>query len=190
MKKLTAFAVAAVTVAATAPVAKASFHLWLIDEIFSNPSGSIQFVEFSNAFDFEDFMSITSLKSNANTYPFPSNLPSSSTANKRFLVGTSGFAALPGAPTPDYIFPSNFFSITNDSLFLIGGAQPALTFTAGQLPTDGLQSLHWDGSTLSTGLNSPTNFAGVSGSVVAIPEPAGLPLLALGALALCRRVRR
>jgi hypothetical protein len=68
--------------------------------------------------------------------------------------------------------------------------KPHLTFTAGQLPTDGRTALFFNGTSLSTGAASVTNFAGVSGTV-AVPEPATLASLALGAgLLLCRRTNR
>jgi hypothetical protein len=187
--KCYAVAAAALAFAALAPAAHASFHEWLPDEAFSDSTGNIQFLEFFDLDDFEQFLTSTSLQSNANTYDFSTNLPSSSTSNKHFLVGTAGFAALPGAPAPDYVIAANFFSTSADSLFLQFTVQPPLTFTAGQLPTDGTHSLFFDGSSLTTGINSPTNFAGTTGSVSAVPEPGSLGILglAVGGMLLRRR---
>jgi len=164
----------------------ASFHFWLPDEAFSNASGTIQFLEFSEPFDGEQFLTLTSLHSNANTFPFSSDLPSSFTAGKYFLVGTAAFAALPGAPAPDYIIPANFFSTTADNLFLDGSVRSPLTFSAGLLPTDGIHSLSFDGNSLSTSINSPTNFAGATTS---IPEPSTGLLVLTGLLGLAARRR-
>jgi hypothetical protein len=166
----------------------ASFHRWLPEEAFSNASGSVQFIEFSDAFAGEEFLTETSLQSNANNFIFGANLPSSSTNGRNFLVGTAAFAALPGAPAPDYTIPSNFFSTTADSLFLNGTIQPHLTFTAGQLPTDGIHSLFFNGASLSTGLDSPTNFSGVSGNVT-VPEPASVSLVGIVVVGLMMRRR-
>jgi hypothetical protein len=90
-------------------------------------------------------------------------------------------AALPGAPTLDYIIPANFFSTTADSLFLNGSFQPPLAFSAGSLPTDGIYSPSFDGNSLSTSINSPTNFAGATTS---IPEPSTVLLVLTGLLGL------
>ena len=185
--------IAAAAILAAVGSARATFHEWLPEEIFSNASGTVQYIEFSNTFDLENLLSSTSITAatTGNTYHFPTNLASSSTSGHKLLVATPGYAALPGVPTPDYVLPSNnFFSITGDSVHLIGTAQPFLTFTSGQLPTDGHTALFFNGTTLSTGLSSPTNFAGVSGTV-AVPETTTLALLVgSGGLLLCRRSRR
>jgi hypothetical protein len=69
-------------------------------------------------------------------------------------MGTEGFWNLPGAPEPDYIIPDNFFSVTGDTLSFID--LNSLTFGPGDLPLDGLHSLHFD---LSVEVNSPTAFS-------------------------------
>jgi len=187
MKTPLAALIACVAFSAVPAPAFASFHEWLPDEAFSNASGTIQFLEFSDLFDGEQFLTLTSLHSNANTFLFSSDLPSSVTAGKHFLVGTAAFAALPGVPAPDYILPANFFSTTADSLFLNGSFQSPLTFSAGSLPTDGIYSLSFDGNSLSTSINSPTNFAGATTS---IPEPSTALLVLTGLLGLAARRRR
>ena len=63
-----------------------SFHLWDIDEVFSSPDGTIQFIELKNASNFEAFLSGKSFTTTANTFTFPSNLPSQFTANTTFLL--------------------------------------------------------------------------------------------------------
>jgi hypothetical protein len=167
----------------SASLAQAAFHLWQISEVYSNASGSVQFVELFTDQSSQQFVNATSFSSNANTYSFPAQLPSDS-ANKHFLIATPGYAALAGVPAPDFILPANnFFSTTADTLTLNGATFPSLTFTAGQLPTDGVNSIDraYLGSAtpppaFTTGPNSPTNFAGTTGSV---PEPSAFVLAAL-----------
>jgi serralysin len=173
---------------------EAAFHLWQISEVYSNASGSVQFVELFTDQSSQQFVNLTSFKSNANTYSFPAQLPADS-ANKHFLIATPGYAALPGVPAPDFILPTNnFFSTTADTLTLNGAQFPSLTFTSGQLPTDGVHSL--DRAYLgpftappapTVDVNSPTNFSGVTGTV---PEPSAIVLAALSVGILWKSRRR
>ena len=80
---------------------EADAHNWLISEIFSSADGTVQFVEFTNDSDDEQFMNGEDLQNAAGqTFNFTVDLPSSLTANRRMLVGTAAYAALPGAPPP------------------------------------------------------------------------------------------
>ena len=174
--------------------ARATFHLWQIDEVYSSADGTVQFIEFENNSDFENFLTNSSgLTSNANNYTFTTNLSSTSTTNKHFLVGTVGYASIAGVPAPDYTVPNQFFSAAGDTLTLVGSLSGTITFTGAQLPTDGLNSLNrlYNGSTNSgftSALNSPTNFAGNTGSV---PEPTGIALvISAGAILFINRRRR
>jgi hypothetical protein len=171
--------------------AQASFHTWRIAELYSDATGVVQFVELheaSNA-DFQDRFAgilLTSQQgSTTRTYTFPTNLPSSSTSNKRLLIATPAFAAL-GIVTPDYVVSAPF-------LFVGGGmldfaSVDSVTYSA--LPTDGVRSLDRSGSAV---INSPTNFSGQTGSIAAPSAPpqiiptlnwAGLLLLASALFAL------
>src|SRR5262245_34915267 len=133
-------------------------HKWDIVEIFSTADGSVQFIEWSNTDNDEEHLSLESVSSNAHTFNFPNNLPSPNTANRRFLMGTAAFAALPGAPAPDYIIPAGFFNPSGDTLDYSGGDN----VTFGVLPSNGLSSINRAGASQA---NSPMNFAGVSGSI-------------------------
>ena len=80
---------------------------------------------------------------------------------KNLLLATPAFAALTGAPTPDYTIPSGFFSVAGDTIdYWIYDSQ---MFLAGMLPTDGIGSLNYPGAT--QGANSPTNYAGDTASL-------------------------
>jgi serralysin len=170
----------------SAAQAQASFHLWTINEVYTNSDGTVQFIEMINgATSGENFVSFTSIASDLNNFDFPTDLVGN-TANKTFLIATPGFAALPGGVTPDYTVPVNFFSVAGDSIDY-GGGLDTFTFSGAQLPHDGILSLKRN---LTTGTNSPKNFAGQQGSI-SLPEPATLMLAALaGSLLLMYRARR
>ncbi len=160
--------IAALGVGLLALQAEASFHTWAVQEIYSNADGTIQFIEMKETFgaNFEHLFAGHSLTSNAHNFVFPTNLPSSTTANKTFILATAGFAALPGAVTPDYIIPNQFVGLNGDTLTLVGSiAGPQ---NIGPLPVTGLLSLDVNGTTAA---NSPTNFAGQAGSIDLSDKP-------------------
>ncbi len=144
--------------------AAAFFHNYRINELYSNADGSIQFIELTNGpvngemFSEGVTMSVTAQGGSAShTFTFPSNLPSSVTANTSVLLATQGFANL-GIVTPDFIVPAGF-------LFTGGGTVNLGTFdivTYSALPTNGILSMNRDGT---TAVNSPRNFAGKTGTV-------------------------
>jgi len=160
--KLLALSLVILTTVPLSNSAYASFHLYRINELYSNADGSIQFIELTVG-DFSgesawagQRISVTQ-GGTTHSFTFPSNLPSAATGNTSVLVATQGFADL-GILTPNFIVPSGF-------LFVGGGTVnfadvDSLTYSA--LPTGGNLSLNRDGS---TGVNSPRNFAGVSGSI-------------------------
>ncbi len=187
----------AVVLGVSAP-AWAGSHLWRVNELFSNADGTVQFIELHNPTDAanEVILSGKWVKSvvNETFLLFPANLPAGSTAQKYLLLGTKAFAALPGAPTPDYIMDPNFFALDADEIQYWQYAGAEMEFASGELPLDGLNSLDRSGATLP---NSPTNFAGdvgavdASGVVPTVSEwglliMAGL-LVTVGALIVARR---
>ena len=160
--------------------ASASFHLWEFVEAFSSADGSIQFMELLNDnFNNQQFAKTNNaeIDSNANTFFLDSDLPSSTTANKTFLVGTTGYDTLAqtdvNVPLPDYIVADKFFSTGGDTLILkqFLGTQTldTIVFTSGDLPTDGTNSLNHafgdNTNTFFSATNSPKNFAGDTGTV-------------------------
>jgi hypothetical protein len=156
-----------------AGAASASFHLWQIHELYSNADGTIQFVEFevgnANGEQFLTGHMLVNLSgADRTTYTFATDLPSGATANHSFLVATQGFANL-GIVAPDYIIPNGFLTIGGGTLqYGASGSGPYATgpvdsVTYGPLPTDGVNSIDSGGVPHT---NSPTNFAGATGSVM------------------------
>ncbi len=172
-------AIAVASPALFAASAHAGAHTWRVSELFSNASGTIQFVELKECCGgaFETFVAGYDVRSVAtgNVVTIPANLVGS-TANKHLLFGTAAFAALPGAPAVNYTIPAGFFSTAGDTIQY--GLNPpaqtndAFTFGAGALPTNGKGSItvtNFVTHTFTTGPNTPTNFAGGSGNVDACP---------------------
>jgi hypothetical protein len=151
-------------------------HLWVVNEIFSSPDGTVQFIELKECCGspMEHAIGGKDVYSNTSNYTFPANInPLASTANRHILLATAAFAALPGAPTPDHIIQESFFSLDADVIRWHIYPAATLTFGPGYLPLDGVTSLNQD---LSTGPNSPTNFFNQSGHVqVAVGPPAPVP---------------
>jgi hypothetical protein len=153
-----------------APAAFAEFHLFQIEQLFSNADGSVQFVvmhEFTgtngeNVWANNPFVSMHAGTPNK-TLVFPSNLPGPGTANKRVLIATQGFAAL-GLVTPDYTVPNGFLPINGGTVNYAG--VDSVTFPS--LPTDGVTAINRNGTMVQ---NLATNFAGQSASVTAAPPP-------------------
>ena len=191
-----AAAVALVFCGLTANFASAAVHTWRVDEIYSNASGSVQFIEMKTNTNGETVFVATGAKlisrSPADvvqgTFNFNHDL-AGLTANKTILIGTSNLTSLAGV-TPDFVIPAGFL--------LTGGGE--LEFFAnsfgGTLDIDIFPALpggilSYSPNTLLTADNTPKNFAGVTGHVV--PEPSTLAialggLIALGVMG--RRFRR
>lgn len=178
-------AAVAIALGGWAGTAPASFHTFQINELYSSPDGLVQFVELHEAFGFdgEQFLTahtLTSTQATTRTYTFPNDLPNGLTAGKYVLIATPGFAAL-GIVTPDYIVPAPFLFPGGGTLNYAG--VDIVTYPA--LPADGLTSLNRLGA---TSMNSPTNFAGQTGSIgpPAPPPPviAGVPTLGAPGLAI------
>jgi hypothetical protein len=167
---------AAAGVCAAATNVHAAFHLWQIKEVFTSADGSAQFVEFFTSSPNEPFLNghnlIITSDGAAKEFVFDHNL-SGSTANKHFLVATTGFGSLPGGVTPDYTLATGSFFNPNAAniSFDFAHRTDLLEITGSQLPKDGQTSLvdtnvtPGGGDNLVTAVNSPTNFAGAMGSV-------------------------
>jgi hypothetical protein len=151
--------------------ARAGSHLWRISEVFSNADGSIQFIELKCDVSGENFISGKQVTSNGHVFTIPAHI-GGDTADAKLLFATSAFAALPGAPTPDYTIVANFFSVNGDTLrYAPANNYDAFTFGPGALPTDmhrSIQLTSWNSppdDTFITAANNPTNYDGESATV-------------------------
>src|SRR5688500_4997211 len=76
------------------PRAEANFHLWTIDEIYSNADGSVQYIELVTAANGQHVLAGHSITASSigpmRTFTFPANSPTGTT-NKRLLLATPGF---------------------------------------------------------------------------------------------------
>ncbi len=166
---------------AITPAASANFHLFDIQEIYSNADGSVQFVELFTTIGGQQFLG-------GHTFSFDisgvaqssinlTNLGSDS-ANKTVLIGTSNLGTLYGV-TPDFIIPANFFikAPANNTVNFASGID---VVNLASLPLNGVQSLNGViGTTTPTTTTvnaqaTPKNFAG---QTFTIPEPSTLGLL-------------
>lgn len=163
------------------PVA-ATVHLFHIEELYSTPSGTLQFIELDTDFNNQNLfktggnnsrlVSKTAGNEVHATYSFPNDLPSTATEGHSVLVGTSNVLAI-GGVTPDFIIPADFLLLEGGILEFtsdVFGTFNTVFYPA--LPT-GKNS--YDAQDNSTGLNTPKNFAGVVGQV---PEPSSIVLAA------------
>jgi Ca2+-binding RTX toxin-like protein len=137
-----------------------SFHLWQINEVFSNADGTLQYIELRVASNGENFLQGNDISVNqggtTHTLSFDHNLSSSATANKKFLIATQAFATASGI-TPDYIIDPGFLFLNGGTINFAG----VDGFTYSSLPSDGETALYDTGA---TNLATPMNFAGVGAS--------------------------
>ncbi|GEM_PF-1895539 len=153
--------------------AMAGSHLWKINELFTNASGTVQFIELKESLGStgENGLAGKTMTDQANgsLYTFPANVVGN-TANRHILLATAAFAALPGAPTPDHIISSNFFAINGDTIHWAPAFNyDNFTYGSGVLPTNGVNCLQMTNfithTFVTSGANTPTNYAGQTGSV-------------------------
>ena len=152
-----------------APGARAGSHTWDVWEVFSNADGTVQFIELREANGTPGEIGLAGhdiIVGPTNTVYTLLNNVAPPTTNKSYLIATAAFAALPGAPTPNETIPANFIKTAVDTSVRYDPWDTG-TWPVGTLPTNGLSSLQRTGPGMPfvSGLNSPTNYAGVTGSV-------------------------
>jgi hypothetical protein len=155
-------------VVGSATAAHAGAHSWRVSEVFSNADGSIWFVElweYNGGMSEPGIAGANIVSINTTNFIDIANNVAGNTANRFVLFGNSAFAALPGAPPLNQEVPGNaFFSFAAGERlrYTFSGMSFDLVLPAGGLPTDGINSFQ-----LGVGVapNTPTNYAGTSGSV-------------------------
>jgi hypothetical protein len=169
-KQSLVFALSASMILGSASTALCAGHTWYVNEIFSNSDGTIQFIEIKESLggNFETGTAGHAVTSSTKSFTITANSPAP-TGFHHILLATPAFVGLPGAPTPDYIIPAGsvpFFNKNGDVITYVSNC--SFTLGAGVLPTDGVNSLtvttHHAHAT-SIGVNSPTNYAGQTGSI-------------------------
>ena len=189
MRAITRSALLFTAIALAPTPARGSFHDWRIKEIFTNSDGTVQFIEFFTGSANQEFLNTRNLTASSDggapvIFNFTSNLvvpAGQTTANKHFLLATTLFDTLPNSPTPNFTpLPNSFFSPTATSIvFSFAGGQDTATVAGSLIPKDGVNSItdsilaqFGDTDSYTSGLNTPTNFAGTSGQVNDAPSPA------------------
>ncbi|TMH64424.1 MAG: hypothetical protein E6H48_17225 [Betaproteobacteria bacterium] len=159
---------AVATAALSITPAQAAFHLFRIDQIYSNADGSVQYVVIREATgtNGENFWAGNSLRTTnvagiSKNSPFPSNLPSSSTASRSVLIATPGFAAL-NLVTPDFTIPARFIPTDGGTLDYASGTDH---ISLPPLPTDGATAIDRNGTPVA---GAPKNFANATGTMTAM----------------------
>jgi hypothetical protein len=169
--------VASLVLLLAASPARATFHLWHVNEVFSTADGEVQFIEFFTSSSLQNFLNTHQFQVRAgmsivDTYTFDKDLPIENTQDRFFVVGTPDFEAAAGIE-PDFVMDADFFDpLLLDGVVLVGGDPGTeLLFQVGSVPIDGVSSFHRDaGAGPGSGPNTPTNFAGDEGSID-LPEP-------------------
>jgi hypothetical protein len=194
-KRLARSSAIAIAVLCAAAPAFAASHLWRFNEFYSSPDRKVQFIEMQEigGSDIETNISehwyATNGYNQSHSQLLGRDLPFG-TAHKKFLVGTVSYAALEGVPEPDYILPDGFLNPDGDTV--VWWFYQTITIPPGVMPSDGYNSItvvNPNTPTYSVGPNSPTNFAGETGSIPASvipsvsPGSGALAALALGAAA-------
>ena len=169
-----------------ANAALADFHTFKIEEVYSNKSGTVQYIvmhesQGANGENLWAGHTLTVTHAGATkTFMFSNNLPGSATAGSRVLIATQGFAVKAlvspsygeppppdsspptptpaGVVTPDYLIPNGFLATDGGVINYAGVDQMPYA----SLPTDGVNALYRSG-TISP--NLATDFVGRSASV-------------------------
>ena len=147
-----------------------------ITEAFSNADGTVQFVQLREVAGQNGqqglagkTLTVTRNGATFSVYTFPSDLPSTSTANRAVLIATAGYNEVPGnypeykQLKPDYVVPNEFLPAEGATINFAGVDE----WTYGPLPRDGFSAVFRSGNAIRD--NSAQNFGGVSLSLPVVP---------------------
>lgn len=129
--------------------ALAAFHLFRIDQVYSNADGSVQYVVMREVTGTNgenlwagQMLTATDRFGAMKQISFPTHLSSSATASRSVLIATEGFAAA-GGVTPDYTIPVRFLPTDGGTLDYASGTD---RITLPALPTDGVTAINRNGA--------------------------------------------
>lgn len=147
----------------------AGAHTWDVNEVFSDATGTVQFIELREAGGGAGEVNVNGRPVTSTnpmrTFIIPAPALTPPTSFKTLLLATPAFVGLPGAPTPDYVFPAGsvpFINIVGAANTVAYSPYDSWSYGAGLLPLDGVHSLV---RSLATPCNTPTNYAGQSGTI-------------------------
>ena len=148
-------------------VALAAGHAFRIDQVFSNADGSVQYVLLRetaglNGQDGFKGQTLTATQgTRSNTFTFPTDLPSPTTARRAVLIATAGYVAKMvtqpdfAAVAPDYVVANRFLPTAAASVAFADS--DSLSYDA--LPGDGFSALYATGEVKD---NAVQNFSGAT----------------------------
>jgi hypothetical protein len=157
--------------------AQAGSHLWRFNEFYTSTDRSVQFIEMQEIGGSDNETAIGNHWYETNSYNsdhsdlLDTDLPFG-TANRQFLVGTESYAALSGVPAPDYIVPDGIIDPAGDTV--VWWFYQTIEIPPGVMPDDGVHSITVADPLVpsyTVGVNSPTNFAGETGTIQGPPPP-------------------
>lgn len=158
---------------------RAAYHAWDINEIYSNPDGTVQFIELRALGGSQQFMNnaVTIRATNStvtNIFVCNSNLPAD-TLGRFCIIGTSNLTTAPGGVRPDFFIPPNFIPQTNGfgsaAVLFLPNSFPANIVAAvyTNLPKNGDAAIIRSGANFITvATNSPRNFNQQSNVIVPV----------------------
>lgn len=146
-------------------LAFADFHLWSISEVFSDSTGTVQYIELHSSSGGQTQLAghqLMTFDKNGQlhaSYVFNANL-SGDTANRNLLIATTGFTNLTGL-SADYLIPDGFVVARGGAVDFADGTD-VVDYGENEFPQNGIQSLGENGLPTTA---SPTNFNSLSATM-------------------------